>query len=76
MLDKFVKSLGFLGVDASNMNYQTCEKNHYKFEDENIDKQWRCFYAFYKNGFEEGHKLGWNAACDEFGATAIRLIKK
>lgn len=76
MLDKFAKSLGFLGVDASNMNYQDCNKHRYKFEDENIDKHWRCFYAFYKNGFEEGHKLGWNAACDEFGATAIRLIKK
>ena len=76
MLDKFVKSLGFLGVDASNMNHQSCEKNRYKFEDENIDKHWRCFYAFYKNGFEKGHKFGWNAACDEFGSTAIRLIKK
>ncbi|WP_236522863.1 hypothetical protein [Escherichia coli] len=76
MLDKFVKSLGFLGVDASNMNHQLDEKNMFKFEDENMDKQWRCFYAFYKSGFEEGHKLGWNAACDEFGATAIRLINK
>lgn len=68
MLDKFVKSLGFLGVDASNMNYQTCEKNRYKFEDENIDKHWRCFYAFYK--------VGYNDACNKFGAFAIQEIKK
>lgn len=76
MLDKFLKSLGFLGVYASNVNHHLDEKNMFKFEDENIDKQWRCFYAFYKSGSEEGYKRGWNAACDEFGATAIRLINK
>lgn len=76
MLEKFLKSLGFLGIDASNVNHQLDEKNVFKFEDENIDKQWRCFYAFYKSGSEEGYKRGWNAACDEFGATAVRLIKK
>lgn len=50
MLDKFTKSLGFIGVNATNMNYSKCEKNIFKFEDENIDKHWRCFYAFYKQG--------------------------
>ena len=76
MLENFIKSLDFLGIDASNVNHQLDEKNMFKFEDENIDKQWRCFYAFYKSGSEEGYKRGWNAACDEFGATAVRLIKK
>lgn len=76
MLEKFLKSLGFLGIDASNVNHQPDEKLMFKFEDENIDKHWRCFYAFYKIGSEEGYKRGWNAACDEFGATAIRLINK
>lgn len=68
MLENFVKSLGFLGVDASNMNHQACEKNMYKFEDENIDKYWRCFYAFYRTGF--------NDALNEVAAFAVREIKK
>lgn len=50
MLDKFTKSLGFIGANATNMNHSKCEKNIFKFEDENIDKHWRCFYAFYKQG--------------------------
>ena len=40
MLNKFTKSLGFLGVNANNMNHSKCEKNIFKFEDENIDKHW------------------------------------
>lgn len=68
MLDKFTKSLGFLGVDASNMNHQPDEKNMFKFEDENIDKQWRCFYAFYKTG--------WNDGLNAVGAFAISKITK
>ena len=50
MLDKFTKSLGFLGLNANNMNHSIDEKNLFKFEDESIDKMWRCFYAFYKQG--------------------------
>ena len=40
MLEKFTKSLAFIGVDTSNMNHSMCGKNIYKFEDEKIDKQW------------------------------------
>lgn len=68
MLENFIKSLGFLGVDASNVNHQLDEKLMFKFEDENIDKHWRCFYAFYKAGY--------NDACNKFGAFAIQEIKK
>ena len=68
MLDKFTKSLGFLGIDASNMNHQSCEKYMYKFEDATINKHWLCFYAFYKDGY--------NSAMNEVGAFAIREIKK
>lgn len=50
MLNKFKKSLEFIGLNTSNMNHSECPKNVYKFEDENIDKHWRCFYAFYLNG--------------------------
>ena len=39
MLEKFTKSLAFIGIDTSNMNYSMCDKNIYKFEDEKIDKQ-------------------------------------
>ena len=46
MLEKFTKSLTFISVDTSNMNYSMCDKNIYKFEDEKIDKQWRSFFAF------------------------------
>ena len=45
MLEKFTKSLAFIGVDTSNMNYSMCDKNIYKFEDEKIDKQLRSFFA-------------------------------
>lgn len=68
MLENFLKSLGFLGVDASNMKHQPDEKNMFKFEDENIDKHWRCFYAFYKTGY--------NDACNKLGAFAIQEIKR
>lgn len=50
MLEKFTKSLQFIGVSVENMNHAECPKNMFKFEDETIDKHWRCFYAFYKNG--------------------------
>ena len=67
MIDKFTKSLGFLGVNASNMNHVLDEKNMFKFEDKNIDKHWRCFYAFYK--------MGWNDASNEMTAFAVRGLK-
>lgn len=50
MLNKFKKSLEFIGLNTDNMNHSECPKNVYKFEDEWIDKHWRCFYAFYRNG--------------------------
>ncbi len=50
MLNKFKKSLEFIGLNTDNMNHSECPKNVYKFEDETIDKHWRCFYAFYRNG--------------------------
>ena len=50
MLNKFKKSLEFIGLNTDNMNHSECPKNVYKFEDETIDKYWRCFYAFYRNG--------------------------
>lgn len=67
MLSNFAKSLGFLGIDASNFNYQDCEKNLYKFEDETIQKHWLCFYAFYKSGH--------NDALNELQAALVRRIK-
>ena len=60
MLEKFTKSLGFLGVNASNMNYKPCDKNVYKFEDEAIDKLWKCFLAFYRDGHKKGCVDTWN----------------
>lgn len=50
LLENFTKSLGFLGEDASNMKYSDDEKLIFKFESERIDKLWRCFYAFYRDG--------------------------
>lgn len=54
MFEKFIKSLGFLQVNANNTNHVHDEKNMFKFEDESIDKMWRCFYAFYKDGMNQG----------------------
>ena len=54
MLEKFTKSLAFIGVDTSNMKHSMCDKNIYKFEDEKIDKQWRSFFAFYRDGLRQG----------------------
>lgn len=54
MLDKFIKSLGFLNINANNTNHSLDEKNMFKFEDEQIDKMWRCFYAFYLEGVKQG----------------------
>lgn len=68
MLENFIKSLGFLGVPANNTNHQECSKNLYKFEDEIIDKHWRCFYAFYKTGYTD--------ACNKIGVLAIKEIGK
>jgi hypothetical protein len=68
MLDNFVKSLGFIGVDAINMKFKPSDKYMFDFEDENIDKHWRCFYAFYK--------LGYNDCANKIGAFAIQEIRK
>ena len=67
MLSNFTQSLGYLGVDASNMNHQACEKYIYKFENEIIQKHWLCFYAFYKTGH--------NDALNELQAELVRRIK-
>lgn len=50
LLENFTQSLGYLGEDATNLNYTSDEKIIFKFEVERIDKLWRCFYAFYKSG--------------------------
>ena len=50
MLENFIKTLGFLGEDATNTNHVADPKNLYKFEDERNDKLWRCHFAFYKKG--------------------------
>lgn len=67
MLSNFAKSLGFLGIDASNMNYQDCEKNIYKFTDANINKHWLNFLAIYRSGH--------NDALNELQAELVRRIK-
>lgn len=72
MIEKFTKSLGFIGIDASNMNYKSCDKNVYKFEDDQIDKQWRCFLAFYRDGHKQGQIDTWN----EISIHAINEINK
>lgn len=69
MLEKFIKSLGFMGINANNMNYAQDEKNVFKFEDESIDKQWRCFLAFYRDGVRQGK-------IDTLNEISIDCIKK
>lgn len=69
MLENFLKSLEFLGVSSPElMTHVEDEKNMYKFSDANVDKHWRCFYAFYKTGY--------NDACNQFAALAVREIKQ
>lgn len=66
MLETFIKSLGYLGVDASNLNKTEHEKFMFKFEDEVVNKHWLSFYATYKRGYKD--------ACDKIGVLAIREI--
>lgn len=68
MIENFLKSLKFLGIDSTNIKHESCEKNLFKFEDEGIDKHWRAFYAFYKTGYKD--------ACDKIGVLAIREISE
>lgn len=68
MLEKFIKSLGYLGIDASNVNHTQDEAFMFKFEDKVIDKQWRCAYAFYKTGCED--------MCNKIATIAIQEIGK
>lgn len=68
MLEKFIKSLGYLDIDASNVNHTQNETFMFKFEDKAIDKQWRCAYAFYKTGYED--------ACNKIGTLAIQELGK
>ena len=72
MLEKFIKSLGFLGIDASNVNHTECAKNVYKFDNDSIDKQWRCFLAFYR----DGHRQGRIDELNEISIHAINEISK
>jgi hypothetical protein len=77
MIEGFTKSLGFLGIGAVNMNYSPSDKNMYKFEDENIDKYWRSFYAFYKKGVEFGFSDGFSKGrIDALNEVSIDCIKK
>ena len=68
MLENFFKSLKFLGVASDDMTHTEDEKNLYKFNDPLINKHWLCFYAFYKTGY--------NDACNQFAALAVREIKQ
>ena len=68
MLENFFKSLKFLGVASDDMAHVEDEKNLYKFNDPLINKHWLCFYAFYKTGY--------NDACNQFAALAVRQIKQ
>ena len=68
MIENFTKSLGFLGIDASNLKHEPCDKNMFKFEDETINKYWRTFYAFYKTGYMD--------ACNRIGVLAVQEIGK
>ena len=54
MIDKFEKSLKFLGFEGLSMSHQSCDKNLYKFDDAVINKHWLCFYAFYLDGCKKG----------------------
>lgn len=67
MLEKFFKSLSFLGIEADTSHVED-EKNLYKFSDANVDKHWRCFYAFYKQGYLD--------ACNKIGVLAVQEIGK
>jgi len=72
MLQKFIKSLEFLGVDSSNMNRVECSKNVYKFEVDQINKLWLSSLAFYRAGHERGQIDTWN----EISIHAINEINK
>lgn len=67
MLEKFFKSLEFLGI-AESASYVADEKNLYKFSDATVDKHWRAFYAFYKQGYLD--------ACNKIGVLAVKEIVK
>lgn len=54
MIEKFTKSLEFLGFLNPSMSYQSCDKNLFKFDDAVINKHWLCFYAFYLDGCKKG----------------------
>lgn len=69
MLDKFKKSLEFLSVDASNMEYKSCDKNVYKFDDPIISKHWLSCLAFYRDGHRQGR-------IDELNEISIHAIKE
>lgn len=68
MLENFLKSLGFLGVNSNNMNHTLDDKLMFKFKDENINKHWRAFYAFYKQGKKDVY--------DEIGVMAIQKVNE
>lgn len=67
MLEKFLKSLEFLGVAADTSHVED-EKNLYKFTDSTVDKHWRAFYAFYRQGYLD--------ACNKIGVLAVQEIGK
>lgn len=67
MLEKFLKSLEFLGLSTDTSHIED-EKNLYKFVDPNVDKHWRAFYAFYKQGYLD--------ACNKIGVLAVQEIGK
>lgn len=68
MLEKFLKSLEFLGIQATDTRHAVDDKFYYKFNDPILDKHWRCFYAFYKQGYLD--------ACNKIGVLAVQEIGK
>ena len=68
MLEKFIASLIFLGVNHENLNTTKHEKFIYKFEDETVNKHWPSFLATYKNGRK--------SAFDDMGVWAIQNVNK
>ena len=76
MLDNLKKSLNFLGVDISNMEYKPCEKHIYSFDDPIVNKHWLAFLAFHRTGYSQGHRQGRIDELNEISIHAIKEIEK
>ena len=65
MLELFFKHLDFVAIDGDR-SHEACEKNLYKFNDVNVNKHWRSFYATYRKGYLD--------ACNKIGVLAVQEI--